>query len=374
MTDSTPGWQPDPTGKHDHRYWDGSQWTDNVSDAGVAGTDPYEAATAPGATDATVADTPVVPAEGAAPPPVPDTTATWPAAPAAPAPPPPYNPAAPPTSGGDGSKRNLLIGGGILAAIVIAVIAFFALGSDDDGDELQAQLASKFQDEFDGALSDDQADCVAGLVIDEAGEDALEGIDFDADDPPAAVTDALIAIGQDEIVERCEVDPADFGGSDGDTDSTDTTDTTDDGGDDSTDDGGDEDLEGLRDDCADGDFVACDDLYFGAEVGSDLEEFGSTCGGIADPQDGFCTETNGGEDELGSDDGLTDVGELPDDYIDILTDTYESMGLTGDQAECLANKIFDALESGDISEEEAFSEFMDFFSDCDIDPSDISGN
>ena len=43
MTDSTPGWQPDPSGKHDHRYWDGSQWTDNVSDGGVASTDPYVA-------------------------------------------------------------------------------------------------------------------------------------------------------------------------------------------------------------------------------------------------------------------------------------------------------------------------------------------
>jgi hypothetical protein len=350
MTDSTPGWQPDPTGKHDHRYWDGSQWTDNVSDGGVAGTDPYEAAAA--AEDATVADTPVVPAEGAAPP-APDTTATWPAAPAAPAPPPPYTPAGPPTSGGGGgSKRNLLVGGGILAAIAIAVIAFLALGGDDDGDELRAQLASKMQEESDGQLSDDQADCVAGLLIDEAGEDAFEDVDFDATEAPQVVIDAFLAIGEDELLDRCDIDPADFGGSDGDTDS---SDSTDDGGDDSTDDGGDEDLESLRDDCADGDFVACDDLYFGADVGSDLEEFGSTCGGIAEPQDGFCTETNGGEDELGSDDGLTDAGELPDDYVDILTDTYESMGLSGDQAECLANKIYEALESGDMNEEEAMS-------------------
>ena len=43
MSDSAAGWQPDPTGKHDHRYWDGTGWTDNVADGGVAGTDPYEA-------------------------------------------------------------------------------------------------------------------------------------------------------------------------------------------------------------------------------------------------------------------------------------------------------------------------------------------
>ena len=34
------GWQADPTGRHEHRYWDGARWTDQVSDAGVASTDP----------------------------------------------------------------------------------------------------------------------------------------------------------------------------------------------------------------------------------------------------------------------------------------------------------------------------------------------
>lgn len=36
-------WLPGPTGRHDHRYWDGATWTDNVSDNGVPGTDPYTA-------------------------------------------------------------------------------------------------------------------------------------------------------------------------------------------------------------------------------------------------------------------------------------------------------------------------------------------
>src|SRR5439155_6324786 len=42
------GWQSDPTGRHEYRYWDGRVWTDDVSDAGVAGTDPMplEASTA----------------------------------------------------------------------------------------------------------------------------------------------------------------------------------------------------------------------------------------------------------------------------------------------------------------------------------------
>jgi hypothetical protein len=43
MTESVrwpPGWFPDPTGQHDHRWWDGAAWTEHVADAGVAGRAP----------------------------------------------------------------------------------------------------------------------------------------------------------------------------------------------------------------------------------------------------------------------------------------------------------------------------------------------
>lgn len=33
-------WYPDPQRQHDHRYWDGSRWTDHVADRGLQGTDP----------------------------------------------------------------------------------------------------------------------------------------------------------------------------------------------------------------------------------------------------------------------------------------------------------------------------------------------
>lgn len=33
------GWRPDPFGRHELRYWDGSVWTQHVSDAGVQATD-----------------------------------------------------------------------------------------------------------------------------------------------------------------------------------------------------------------------------------------------------------------------------------------------------------------------------------------------
>ncbi len=33
-------WHPDPTGRHELRYWDGLQWSEHVSDAGAATVDP----------------------------------------------------------------------------------------------------------------------------------------------------------------------------------------------------------------------------------------------------------------------------------------------------------------------------------------------
>lgn len=36
---SNPGWFPDPSGRHDYRFWDGSTWTSAVSDGGVQSQD-----------------------------------------------------------------------------------------------------------------------------------------------------------------------------------------------------------------------------------------------------------------------------------------------------------------------------------------------
>lgn len=38
----TADWHPDPTGRHELRYWDGSQWTEHVVDQGVQSTEPLE--------------------------------------------------------------------------------------------------------------------------------------------------------------------------------------------------------------------------------------------------------------------------------------------------------------------------------------------
>lgn len=37
---TTPGWYPDPAGRYEYRFWDGSDWTANVSRSGEQLTDP----------------------------------------------------------------------------------------------------------------------------------------------------------------------------------------------------------------------------------------------------------------------------------------------------------------------------------------------
>jgi uncharacterized RDD family membrane protein YckC len=45
-------WHPDPTGRHQYRWWDGQQWTDQVADHGVMGVDPVLSAAPVGAASA----------------------------------------------------------------------------------------------------------------------------------------------------------------------------------------------------------------------------------------------------------------------------------------------------------------------------------
>lgn len=47
MSNPAANWYPDPTGRNEHRYWDGNAWTDHVSNRGVTGVDPVNAPSAP---------------------------------------------------------------------------------------------------------------------------------------------------------------------------------------------------------------------------------------------------------------------------------------------------------------------------------------
>jgi hypothetical protein len=56
------GWYPDPRGRHEHRYFDGSTWTDHVADDGRGSMDPVNAPSPP-------SEPPPAPATDAPPPP-----------------------------------------------------------------------------------------------------------------------------------------------------------------------------------------------------------------------------------------------------------------------------------------------------------------
>ena len=149
---NAPGWQPDPTTRHEYRYWDGSQWTDDVSDGGVTSVDPVDGSGAAAAggypsSDATQAMDPATQAYGGAP-------YGGPPPPGAGTPPPGVNPSyqgygadpyAQSYGGGSGqmppgqpAKKGpnpaLIIG---IAVVVLLLLGggAFALLSGDDGDD-----------------------------------------------------------------------------------------------------------------------------------------------------------------------------------------------------------------------------------------------
>ena len=48
MPATKPDWYPDPQGRHELRYWDGTTWTEHVSNRGVQSVSPVESSTAAG--------------------------------------------------------------------------------------------------------------------------------------------------------------------------------------------------------------------------------------------------------------------------------------------------------------------------------------
>lgn len=119
-----PAWHPDPTGRNHYRWWDGTQWTDSVSNNGQVGVDPVQAA-------APVQPQPVQPQPAPAPQPV---------QPQTPMAQPPSVGAGPPAGAFQASpapaapKKNLLkIIVPVAAAVAVGVVLFVVLGGGDDG-------------------------------------------------------------------------------------------------------------------------------------------------------------------------------------------------------------------------------------------------
>jgi hypothetical protein len=75
------GWYPDPRGRHEHRYFDGTAWTDHVADDGRGSTDPVNAPAPPAAPPPSMPAVDLPAPSGSAPPPpgtAPPPTATTP--------------------------------------------------------------------------------------------------------------------------------------------------------------------------------------------------------------------------------------------------------------------------------------------------------
>lgn len=212
MTNIQAGWHPDPAGRHEYRYWDGQQWSDQVSNGGVTASDPLPAAPQPEVTapEPVAAAAPVVPAAA---PPTPDPTVVSPlGAPDAPtqvAPAPagwgpapqagPGGPGMPPGAPApekSGPPKGLLIGGAVAIVAVIA-IAVFALTRGDDAPAAPAasvgeiptvtepelpdtvpQNPSEVLDDIESFLEDVGADSSGGSPTEDFDLDsAMEGFD-----------------------------------------------------------------------------------------------------------------------------------------------------------------------------------------------------
>ncbi len=226
-TGAAPGWFPDPTGRHQYRYWGGATWTDNVADNGVAGTDPLSG---PGPATGTGPGFGPGPGFGAGPGPgARDVT------------PPGSGPPGPPArSGVSSSRATLLVVAGVVAlvAVVAAVFLVVRSGGDDtrgegtfagevtgDGDLFVRELSVPEDSvvvlrvepdaDFDvtlGISTDDEAladrhgDFFAGSVFDPI---PYEGSFLDAE-PPGAVLYFVDPGGSGDAEEL--VLPAPFGG------------------------------------------------------------------------------------------------------------------------------------------------------------------
>ena len=205
MTDVPAKWYPDPTGRHDHRYWDGTKWTHHVADLGVAATEPYDGPPTPPEPEPQAAEaepTAVTPITAVDPTP----TSTWQAAPVeAELQPTPVATTAP--HGRDGSRALILV---IAAAAIVAIIVVIVLlatgGSDDSGSAagkaLSAQLAGRLRSA--NGFSPDDAQCVSSYMVDHLGSSRLKGVDLTGEQVPAALlSDFTKALG-DGVV-KCKV-------------------------------------------------------------------------------------------------------------------------------------------------------------------------
>jgi hypothetical protein len=219
MNSPASGWQRDPTARHEYRYWDGSRWTDDVSDRGVTSTDPM-APSGPGADPTQVIDpTQAFPSTPSAP----TQTHGAPGGPNGYGPPPasgypqdgapgfgPYGtlpnqpgsygsygsggvPPVPGPQPGSGAKTGLFVGIGVLVLAVIGVAAFLLTKDDGDEDETSTNPLSEQTDPGGGDPT---------LPPSDSGDDSGDSTDGSGDSGDSGEVDSL-----DDLA---DVDPGDI--------------------------------------------------------------------------------------------------------------------------------------------------------------------
>ena len=214
MTTPAPGWLPDPTGRHEYRYWDGASWSNDVADAGVAAVD---ALTAPLAAPGSPAAPPGPAGPAGDPTEVIDGTAAYPAPPAPYGPPtaaygttppgattPPGGPPPAPGTAGyppaprrSGPSTGLLVGLAVLAVALIAGIAFALAGDDGDDDTATGTTTTTAADDGGDDVTTTEPD--AGGAGDQGDLGDL-GDDIDLDDPETR--EAVVDVVADQLEQQ----------------------------------------------------------------------------------------------------------------------------------------------------------------------------
>lgn len=201
MNGPAPGWLPDPDARHEYRYWDGSGWTDDVADGGVASTDPVSGGV----------PAPPPPSPGAEPGGEPGTEPTTQIDPTEEFPVSPVPPARPyPGAGAAGvgpdsgqyaqypapTRPGKRPSTALIAGLVVLAIALVGGGIwllvRDDGDE-SADDASEVSDDSDDAPNDGGAGDETGETSgDDTASDDTTGDDTAGDDTPGDESDSSL--------------------------------------------------------------------------------------------------------------------------------------------------------------------------------------
>lgn len=101
-------------------------------------------------------------------------------------------------------RRSPLLGATAVASLLLVGTA--CSGEDEpSAADIKEELSATFQQGSDG-LSEDQADCFADLIIDEAGIEELKDVDLSADVPPEEIQDA-VAAATVRAIDECDLTP-----------------------------------------------------------------------------------------------------------------------------------------------------------------------